>query len=125
MLNKLRLRVYTYFLNNYSSEEFSGILVGKWGEIKNKCLNHLRSDTKSTQQVFGWHFTSLKDGLRQKLEDSYTKDSYANDWVMNNLDENVKNDKDFLGREFKYMIDENAWPQYLKDNKAKYQALCK
>lgn len=125
---RLKLLVYTYFLNNRSSEEFWGTLVSYWDWIKDKSLNHLRSNTilKTTHGGYGgWHFTSLKDGLRRKLEDSYTKETYANDWVMGHLEENVKNNKDFLGRDFRYWVDESEWPQYLKDNKKKYAYLCK
>lgn len=123
--NKLKLKVYTYYLNNRSSEEFWGTLVSRYKDIRNECLNHLRSNAYKTDNEWGWHFTSLKDGLKKKLEDSYTKETYANDWVMDNLEKNMDENKDFLGRDFKYMINESEWPQYLKDNKEKYIHLCK
>ena len=74
----------------------------------------------------GWHFTSLggHENVKKKLTDSYTKDSYATDAVLNNLEHNIKESKDFLGRDFTYKIDEESWPQYLKDNKDKYKHLC-
>jgi len=123
---KLRLKVYTYFLNNRSTEDFWGTLASEFKNIKNKCLNDLRNNSlKWPYSCWGWHFTSLKDGLKRKLEDSYTKETYANDWVMQHLDENVKNNKDFLGRDFTFKVDESEWPQYLKDNRAKYGHLLK
>lgn len=122
---KLRLKVYTYWLNNRSSESFAGTIVGKYKWIKDEILNELRSGTKWTSNFHGWHFTSLKDGLKRKLEDSYTSESYTTDAVMNNLDSNIANNKDFLGRDFKYWIDESDWPQYLKENRVKYQHLLK
>jgi beta-1,4-mannosyl-glycoprotein beta-1,4-N-acetylglucosaminyltransferase len=122
---KYKLRVYAYYLNNHSSEEFWGTLVSPYRDIKNACLNHLRTTAWKTVFYAGWHFTSLKDALRRKLEDSYTKETYANDWVMQHLEENVNNNKDFLGRDFTYTIDESEWPQYLKDNREKYARLCK
>lgn len=127
MLEKLRLRVYSYYLNNRSDEEFAGTLVGKWGEIKNECLNHLRSNTKPTKDYFGHHFTSMggHEKVKGKLTDTYTKDSYANDWVLDNLKENIDSNKDFLGRNFIYTIDENDWPTYLKENRDKYKHLLK
>ncbi len=123
---KLKLDVYTYYLNNRSSEQFWGTIVAKYQDIKNQCLNHLRQN-KSAKILTstGWHFTSLKDDLKRKLEDSYTKETYANDWVMQHLEENVNNNKDFLGRDFEYKIDESYWPQYLKDNREKYKHLLK
>ena len=75
----------------------------------------------------GWHFTSMGglERVKDKLIDTYTKDSYANDWVLDNLKENISNNKDFLGRDFKYKLDEESWPQYLKDNRDKYKHLLK
>lgn len=118
---KMKLKVYSYYLNNRSNEVFWGTIVAQYKDIKNKCLNHLRStDLLNTEYEVGWHFTSMKDGLRRKLEDSYTNDSYANDWVMNNLDKNVNDNKDFLGRNFSYTKDSSEHPEYLKQNVDKY-----
>lgn len=124
---KLKLRVYTYYLNNRSSEEFWGPIVTRYANIKNSCLNHLRTQpTIKTKDYYGWHFTSMGglDEMKRKLTDSYTAETYANEWVMSNL-ENNHGHKDFLGRDFIYTIDESEWPQYLKDNKEKYKHLCK
>ena len=122
---KLKLRVYSYSLNNRSSEEFWGTIRTTWGAIKNECLNHTRSMSTLSEDYYGWHFTSMggHDKVKEKLTDSYTNDSYANDWVMTHLQDNVNNSKDFLGREFSYKIDESEWPQYLKDNRVKYKHL--
>lgn len=122
---KARYLVYSYWLNNLSTEVFWGTLISRYANIKNECLNHLRSSKSLywAREYLGWHFTSLKDSVRQKLLDSYTKETYANDWVMSHLDENVAQNKDFLGRNFTYSIDEVEWPQYLKDNREKYKHL--
>ena len=122
-VHKLKLRVYTYYLNNRSNEEFWGTIVGKYGNIKGECLNYLRTNAEKTENYCGWHFTSLKDGLRRKLTNSYTKETYANDWVMDNLDKNILENKAFLGRNFTYKVDESEWPDYLKDNREKYAHL--
>lgn len=123
--SKLQLKVYTYYLNLRSSEQFRGTLVARYKDIKDNCLNHLRSDTKETQEG-GWHFTSMGgyDEVKRKLSDSYTRDSYWTSWVEDNLEENIKAKKDFLGRGFQYTVDETEWPQYLKDNREKYTHLC-
>jgi beta-1,4-mannosyl-glycoprotein beta-1,4-N-acetylglucosaminyltransferase len=123
---KLPLRVYTYYLNNLSTEQFWGTICTRYRNIKNNCLNHLRStDHYKCSGNWGWHFTSLKDSLRRKLTDSYTEDSYASPQVMRDLESNVANDRDFLGRAFRYSIDESEWPKYLKNNKERYKNLCK
>lgn len=122
---KLKLRVYTYYLNNRSNEQFWGTIVAPYKLIKNNILNHLRVNAPRSDEDAGWHFTSLQFGLKRKLQDSYTAETYANPWVMSNLNENIKNNRDFLGRDFEYNIDENDWPDYLKKNRYKYERLLK
>jgi hypothetical protein len=124
---KLKLRVYTYWLNNRSNEEFWGTTCIPYARIKNECLNHLRSDVSNRNRTqVGWHFTSMggPEALKKKLTDSYTAESYATEAVLMGIT-SAYGDKDFLGRNFEYHIDESEWPQYLKDNKAKYAHLCK
>src|SRR3990167_9607531 len=124
---KLKLKVYSYWLNNRSSEQFWGTLLAEYKDIKNECLNHLRSNSPKQEQDTGWHFTSMggHKEIYRKLTDSYTEESYATDWVLRNLEENVDNNKDFLGRNFNYWIDESEWPPYLKDKREKYKHLLK
>lgn len=123
---KLKLKVYSYFLNNRSNEEFWGTLMARYGDVKNECLNHLRSNTDfRTKQDYGWHFTSMGgyERVKEKLTDSYTNDSYANDWVLNNLESNINENSDFLGRQFNYINSEEEWPPYLRDNRGSYSHL--
>lgn len=124
---KLKLRVYTYFLNNRSSESFWGTLMARYGDIKDKCLNHIRTNAQKTEGYGGWHFTSMGGAvsLAKKLTDSYTQESYATSEVLENLAYNIENGKDFLGRAFTFKEDESEWPQYLKDNRETYAHLCK
>lgn len=124
---KLKLKVFTYWLNNKSTEQFWGTIVGKYKNIKGKCLNHIRSTNHiKTNIEWGWHFTSMGgyENVKQKLTDSYTKETYANELVIQNLQQNIETTKDFLGRDFVYMIDESEWPEYLKQHKNKYSQLC-
>lgn len=124
---KLKLRVYTYYLNNRSTEHFWGTLWGEWGDIKGHVLNHLRSGAQKTDGYGGWHFTSMggAEALKKKLTDSYTQESYATPEVLENVAYNVENQRDFLGRDFIYTIDESEWPEFLRENKKKYGHLCK
>lgn len=127
--HKLGLLVYSYYLNNRSSEEFYGTIFTKYGFIKNKCLNHVRSQSAYFEYIphAGWHFTSMGgvDSVKKKLLDSYTEQTYASQIVMDGLESNIKESNDFLGRNFTYRIDGSDWPQYLKDNKEKYNHLIK
>ena len=122
---KLCLRVYTYYLNNRSSEEFWGTIVAPYKKIKNECLNHLRTKAKKTHEDYGWHFTSMSNDLKRKLQDSYTEESYATQFVMEKLEDNIKNNRDFLGRNFAYWQEEGNWPEYLKKNRHLYKHLLK
>lgn len=127
-ITKFKLRVYTYYLNNRSSEQFWGPIRAKHRDIKDTCLNHARNSSpeKNTSYDAGWHFTSLVPYLAAgKLTDSYTKDSYANDWVLSNLKRNIRENKDFLGRDFSFTTDESEWPQYLTEHRNKYKDLCR
>lgn len=124
---KAKLRVYTYHLNNESSEDFHGTLIAHYRDIKNKCLNHLRSDTSlySSGDYLGWHFTSqggLKE-IERKLNDSYTAETYNSPAIQQNLLQNYKNRQDFLGRDFQFTINEEHWPQYLKDHRKDFKNL--
>ncbi len=64
------------------------------------------------------------DELKRKLNDSYTEETYNSKEVQENLESNLTNIKDFLGRDFTYSIDETNWPDYLKENKAMFKHLC-
>jgi len=126
-LEKLRLRVYAYYLNNLSSEEFWGTLVAPYWAIKNECLNHLRTrvDIRGTTYA-GWHFTSM-GGLREvrrKLNDSYTPESYNTAAVQESLSTRHKSLQDYLGRDFTFTKDESAWPTYLKTHRKEFARLC-
>mgnify|MGYP001559588083 FL=1 len=123
--HKLKFQVYTYYLNNRSSEEFWGTLAGSWKDIKGRCLNHLRTNSPKMDSYCGWHFTSMggEKEVRRKLFDSYTEESYNTPWIQEHLAENIQKRKDFLGRDFTYWKDESKWPEYLKEHWEKYQHL--
>lgn len=127
---KAKLRVYSYYLNKLSNEQFYGTLIGQYKDIKDNCLNHMRSDTtlnSKGESFLGWHFTNMggMDEVRRKLNDSYTPETYNTFEVQQNLPERYRSGQDYLGRDFLYETNEQNWPQYLKENKDKYALLCK
>lgn len=126
---KAKLRVYTYYLNNRSSEEFNGTLIAQYKDIKGKNLNHMRSDKNlySQGEYLGWHFTSMGgiEEVRRKLNDSYTPESYNTFEVQQLLPERMREGVDYLGRDFQFTLDESEWPAYLKKHKRKFAHLCK
>jgi Glycosyltransferase family 17 len=124
---KLKLRVYAYYLNNCSSEEFWGTIKTDYKTVKDACLNHLRTQAPKTEDYYGWHFTSMGGyaQVKRKLDDSYTKESYNTDEVQAQLQQRVKEGLDYLGRPFDFTLDEEDWPSYLRQNRHKYLHLCK
>lgn len=124
---KLKLRVYSYYLNLRSNEEFWGTYVNTYGNIKNECLNHLRvwTDENKTDEYFGWHFTNMGgiEAVQKKVIDQYNPDVFGS-WTWDNLPTNF-GEKDYIGRNFELKEDESELPQYLLDNKEKYKHLFK
>ena len=114
-------------------------------KIKDECFNHLRSDRqvqlnkpetwnmKTHLPDGGWHFTSMGglDMVRRKLLSCYTEEDYLSDGIIENLEKNFNEGKDWLNgwrgwqRNFNFWIDESEWPEYLKKNKERYKHLCK
>ncbi len=126
---KLRQDVYNYYLNNLSTEPWAGTLVTKYKNIKNSCLNHLRTSSKTNYTYLrngGWHFTSIGglEEVRRKLNDSYTEESYNTKDVQEKLESRFGK-KDYLGRSFKFTISDKGLPKYITDNKERYQHLFK
>ena len=124
---KLKLKVHTYYLNNRSSEEFWGPIRATYGQIKDSCLNHLRTTAIKTKDYHGWHFTSIGgyEEVKRKLDDSYTDESYNTPLVQLFLEDNVNESRDFLGRPFTYHIEDLDLPAYIRYNREKFKHLFK
>ncbi len=120
---KLKLKVYSYFLNNRSDEDFAGTIVTKYKNIKNNCLNHLRSRNLRYLHDGGWHFTNMGglEQIRRKLDASYTKESYNTPDVQQQLEGRIRENKDYMGRVFKFLIDESDLPEYILKNRNRYE----
>lgn len=125
---KLRLRVYSYYLNNRSSEYFTlGPVVFSRSILDLYTLNELRSNSELaplSDKYWGWHFTSMGgvERLKKKIE-SYGHQEFNLPQIKDNLEDVLKNRKDYIGRDFTYKIDESELPEYLKENKEKYKHL--
>ena len=119
---KCRLRVYSYFLNNRSSEEFAlGPIVGTYRYVKDMSINELRTHQTLSPEYRGWHFTSMGGvaELKRKIE-SYGHQEFNTPQVKDGLEYRLSTGQDFVGRNFTYTIDEASWPQFLLENREKY-----
>ncbi len=124
---KIKLKVYAYWLDNSSDEKFWGGIWTKYENIRNSCLNDLRNDLPKSELYGGWHFTSMGglDEIRRKLSDSYSEKDYWTPQIQENIGKSMEENKDWLGRNFEFKVDESEWPDYFKKNKDRYIYLCK
>lgn len=108
---------YINYLNVRTNENwtyFTGPIVTRYANIKNECLNHLRTQRKMTGVYVyiengGWHFNAL-GGIQKKI-DAFKHPIYTNGYM--------------LSRENGSRIDETDLPEYLTENKEKYKELFK
>ena len=126
---KLRQELYVYFLNNKSDKPWIGTIATKYKNIKNACLNHLRTKGKTVYTYIdngGWHFTNMGgiEEVRRKLNDTYTEESYNTKEVQDNLEKRFGT-VDYVGRKDEYQVDESTLPAYVLNNKEKYSKLLK
>jgi beta-1,4-mannosyl-glycoprotein beta-1,4-N-acetylglucosaminyltransferase len=123
---KLNQIVYSQYLNNRSDEIWAGTLLTRYRNIKNSCLNHLRTPSKTSYEYIengGWHFTFMggKEQIKLKIE-SYGHQEFNNSRIKNSIEKNLLENKDVLERNmFNFWIDESGLPKHLIDNKQKYQ----
>lgn len=126
-VEKLKLHVYTYYLNMQSTEEFWGPIRAYYRDLKGKCLNDVRNNIEyRTPDYQGWHFTNMggRNAFKKKLVDQYNEQAF-NSVMIRQMAEFRYGVTDLLGRDYELTIDESNWSQYLKDNKEKYKHLCK
>jgi beta-1,4-mannosyl-glycoprotein beta-1,4-N-acetylglucosaminyltransferase len=124
---KLRQLAYAYYLNNRSDEAWTGTFVTTYQMFTYGCLNHFRTRfPKPIIEKGGWHFTNMggEEEIRRKLE-SYGHQEYNNEGIKSGLAERIQQNKDFIGRPFKFWIDEVDLPEYIRYNKDKYKHLFK
>lgn len=118
---------YTYFLNNRSSETWEGTLVAKYKIIKNSCLNDIRTKKSPVHKFIkhaGWHFTNQggTELIRKKIEASYSQDDFNKEEIKSKIQERILNNKDYIGRNYKFWTDEKELPRYLLDHKNIYKS---
>lgn len=122
---------YCYYLNNRSSEEWVGTIVGRYGTIKCGLLRDFRANHENILDNGGWHFTNCMgyDNIIKKLE-SYDHQEYNTSEVKEQLKERMENGEDYVGRAFdwrgrpfEFWRDESDLPEYLIKHKDEYKHL--
>ena len=126
---KLKQIVFSGHVNMRSSEDWAGTIVTRYQNIKNACLNHLRTPWRTPYTYIensGWHFSFMggPDRIKAKLE-SYGHQEYNISQVKDDIENKLNQGLEILGRSFILTKDEESIPQYLKDNKEKYSYLFK
>ena len=130
---KLRQNVYSYYLNNRSNEWWEGTSVIPYQIIKSDTLDNLRAhDTHRgymkapTYPNWGWHFTNIggAEFIKRKLS-SYSHQEFNSPKYTDKIEQRIAENKDFIGRNFNFWIDESELPKYILENKEKYKNLFK
>ena len=134
---KLEQLVYCYYLNNRSSEPWAGTVVGKYKYIKNSCLNHLRSsgifrlnepatwNLDTLIEDGGWHFTNMGgvSEIKRKVE-SFGHSELDTEQFKNTIEDRINKKVDYMGfRHFMMWTEEKDLPEYILNNKTKWQRL--
>ena len=104
---------YINYLNVMTAENwtyFTGTIVTRYKNIKNECLNHIRTPKKMVDIYIyiedgGWHFNAL-GGIEKKIKD-FKHPVYTNSYMKN--------------RETGSIINESDLPEFLIQNKEKYK----
>jgi beta-1,4-mannosyl-glycoprotein beta-1,4-N-acetylglucosaminyltransferase len=127
-VHKLRQLAYSYYLNNRSPEDWRGTIVTKYKNLRNGCLNDMRANPVEADiwEDGGYHFTNLGgvQAVLRKIE-SYDHQEVNIPWVKDGMSDRLEQNVDFLGRGFQFWVDESQLPQYLIDNKERWQHLWK
>lgn len=122
---KLRQLMYAYYLNNRSNEMWIGPIVTKYKNIKNEILNHLRTERRMSYTYVrngGWHFTNMggAEQVKQKI-DSYGHQEYNTPEIKAAIEKRIAENKDFVGRKFKFWVDDSDLPPYILENRDRYK----
>lgn len=129
---ELEQTVYTYFLDNKSSEYWTGTSVMPYKDIRQNTLDNLRAYDEKRKDMWapkmksGWHFTNIggAEFVKRKIR-SYAHQEFNNEETLKQITENIAMNRDYLGRDFVLGVDTTEWPKYLTKHRNDYAHLCK
>lgn len=105
------LNVKTNEIWDVQTNMFTGPIITKYKNVKNNCLNHLRT-LRKTKYTFidngGWHFNAI-GGVDKKIQSFLNHPQYTEYYMRS--------------REVGSRVDESDLPKFLLKNKEKYQNL--
>lgn len=129
---ELEQTVYTYQLDNKSSEYWTGTSVMDYRDIRQNTLDNLRAYDEPRRNMWaprmksGWHFTNLggAEFVKRKIR-SYAHQEFNTPEFLAQVERNILLNRDYLGRDFVLGTDASDWPDYLKKNRAQWAHLCR
>lgn len=131
---KLEQLVYAYYLNNRSSEWWEGTSVMPYKLIKEYPLDDLRAHDNHprpiqrapTFRIAGWHWTNMGgvEFIKRKMN-SYSHQEFNYSQITDKIEKQMEENKDFIGRDFKFWVEEKDLPKYVLNNKERYAHLFK
>lgn len=129
---ELEQTVYSYYLDNKSSEYWTGTSVMDYADIKQNTLDNLRAYDGARKHMWaprmksGWHFTNLggAEFVKRKIR-SYAHQEFNTPEFLAQVERNIALNRDYLGRNFVLGTDTSDWPEYLKKHRAEWTHLCR
>ncbi len=125
---------YSYWLNYRSSEQWVGTIMSPVGNMFIGFNKMNRTAKPNILQNGGWHWTNQGgvEQIKKKVEAFDHGPEIPQEWFKSQIAERMEKGEDYLARQmdytgkpFTFHIEEENWPQWLKDNKEKYKHLCK
>lgn len=105
----------------------------QYKDIRQDTLDNLRAHDfhrkymqASTYPNHGWHFTNMggAEFVKRKLA-SYSHQEFNFPQITDTLADKIRDNKDFIGRDFVFETDEVGLPAYVLENKTQYAHLWK
>lgn len=122
-------KVYCYYLNNLSTENWFGSIGTKFKNLKDFSVNHIRTPNRNTYITIenaGWHFTFQggEENIRKKIE-SYGHQELNREDIKSQIQTRINNNSDVFNRNHKLEINNKNLPEFLTQNKQTYKHLFK
>jgi hypothetical protein len=105
----------------------------QYKHIKHDTLDNLRAYDEARKHMrapiienAGWHMTNIGglDFIKRKMQ-SYAHHEYSTPQALEAAEYHYNRNEDYLGRNFIIGVDEQGWPEFLKDNRHLYAHLLK